>query len=276
MKTTQLLIIDAQNDFCDLPTDNSYKPALPIPGAHQDCLRLAQLIAAKGACFSSITATLDSHHRIDLAHYCNWLDADEQEVAPFSQITANDVIAGRFRLKQPLHSKAVKDYLITYLQTLEALQRTLTLWPIHCEIGTIGHNLHPAISQALRQWETRTAKTIAFVHKGENIWTESYSALKAVLPYPGDSGTELNQALLAQLLSCDELLIAGQASSHCVKETVLDLLHYGGLNAAKKLVLLTDCMSAVLGYENQVQQFYSDLNQHGVRLTTSAMLTESY
>ncbi|HWT18121.1 MAG TPA: cysteine hydrolase, partial [Variovorax sp.] len=45
-----LLVIDPQNDFCDLPADwlgtdaatgTPLQPALPVAGAHADMLRLA-------------------------------------------------------------------------------------------------------------------------------------------------------------------------------------------------------------------------------------------
>ena len=53
----QLLIIDPQNDFCDLPeswrpldpiSGQRLAPALPVPGAHADMLRLAELIGSSG------------------------------------------------------------------------------------------------------------------------------------------------------------------------------------------------------------------------------------
>ena len=46
---TQLLIIDPQNDFCDLPPalcPPGEAPALPVAGAHADLQRLAAFIAA--------------------------------------------------------------------------------------------------------------------------------------------------------------------------------------------------------------------------------------
>ena len=76
-RKTQLLIIDPQNDFCDLPTSYlpenpatraAHAPALPVPGAHQDMLRLAGLINRGRNGISAITVTLDSHHRYDVAH----------------------------------------------------------------------------------------------------------------------------------------------------------------------------------------------------------------
>ena len=46
-----LLVIDPQNDFCDLPPawlPQDAAPALPVPGAHADMLRVAQLIREGG------------------------------------------------------------------------------------------------------------------------------------------------------------------------------------------------------------------------------------
>src|SRR5437868_4210227 len=106
MKTaTQLLIIDPQNDFCDVPvgyrpvdplTDTAAAPALPVAGAHADMLRTAQFISAAGSWLHEITVTLDSHHQVDIAHPTFWrqggpsqaLGADGGDVPPFTQITA--------------------------------------------------------------------------------------------------------------------------------------------------------------------------------------------
>src|ERR1700756_5260307 len=97
---TQLLIIDPQNDFCDVPapwrravplTGAAIVPALPVPGAQADMQRTAALIRAAGAALDDITITLDSHHRIDIAHPTFWRRHDGGDVAPFTAITAAQV-----------------------------------------------------------------------------------------------------------------------------------------------------------------------------------------
>ena len=104
-RNLQLLIIDPQNDFCDLPASylpadplgaGTLMPALPVPGAHADMLRVAQLVAAGGDGLTGISVTLDTHHRIDIAHPAFWTDGSGGAVAPFTQITAADVRAGRY------------------------------------------------------------------------------------------------------------------------------------------------------------------------------------
>lgn len=44
-----LLLIDPQNDFCDLPATASGTPALPVAGADADMRRVADLIERGGA-----------------------------------------------------------------------------------------------------------------------------------------------------------------------------------------------------------------------------------
>ncbi|NOV32006.1 isochorismatase family protein [Methylomonas sp. ZR1] len=269
MANIQLMIIDAQNDFCDHATEG-YAPALPVPGAYQDCLRLAQLIEQAGLAIANVIATLDTHHMIDLAHNSSWLTEEGVAPPPFSRVTAADFLAGRYRLAVTPVSPAQNDYVLNYLQQLEQMQRPFILWPPHCLIGTPGHKLNPELAQALSHWETRTCKPVTLVQKGENIWTESFSALKAVIPDPADPATQLNRAILEMLAQSDRLLIAGQASSHCVKETINDILQFGAAGLKGKLVILTDCMSPVSGFEAAVEQFFTELRAQGVRLATSA------
>ena len=97
---THLLIIDPQNDFCDLPegycptqpgTFGPYSPSLPVAGAHADMQRIAALIDQCGDTLIEITVTLDSHQRIDIAHPGFWQRGDGSEVSPFTQIRAIDV-----------------------------------------------------------------------------------------------------------------------------------------------------------------------------------------
>lgn len=270
MPNTQLLIIDAQNDFCDMPAFG-YNPALPIPGAYQDFLRLAGLITQAGTAISSVTVTLDSHHIIDLAHNLCWRDQDGDIPLSFTQVTAADLSAGVYRPAANFSDSRSLSYLSSYLCELELLGRTLTLWPAHCEIGSRGHNVNDEILEALGHWEMHNPKAnpVNFIHKGENIWTESYSALKAVIPYPGDPSTELNRDFLDSLAKSEQLLIAGQASSHCVRETIEDILRFSHADIKNKLVILMDCMSPVSRFETAAQQFYSHLQSQGIRLTTS-------
>ena len=273
---TTLLIIDPQNDFCDLPEDwratdplrnAPVAPALPVSGAHADMLRLADLIDEVGNGIDRIVVTLDSHQRYDIAHPTFWQTGGGEAVNPFTAITAAEVRGGRYR---PRDANALPRAL-DYLDALEQAGRyTLMVWPVHCEIGSWGHNVHPAVKAAYNRWEDRRLGVVQKVTKGSNPWTEHYSALQAEVPDAADDDTQLNTALIVRLDEAECIVIAGEASSHCVKATVEHLAQHLPSRRLDKLVLLTDAMSPVSGFEAQAAAFLSDLQRQGARLATCA------
>jgi len=278
----QLLVIDPQNDFCDLPA--AYRPidpliglplapALPVPGAHADMQRLASFIREAGDQIADMTVTLDSHLRLDIAHPTFWRRGDGAAVAPFTPITAAQVRAGEF---QPRDAAALPRTLV-YLDELEARGRyTLMVWPVHCEIGSWGHNVHADVKAACNLWQERQMRNVDVVAKGSNPWTEHYSAVQAEVPDAEDPGTQLNRGLIERLERADLLVIAGEASSHCVKATtehIVANLQRTRAGRAEKLVLLTDCMSPVAGFSAQHESFLRDLRERGARLATSQELS---
>lgn len=276
MAHTELLIIDAQNDFCDLPdtwcpadpaSGLPLRPALPVPGAHADLLRLAGFIRSTAARLDGITATLDAHHRYDIAHPPYWRQGDGSAVAPFTAITAAQVRAGQY-------TPAVAAELprsLAYLDALEASGRyTLMVWPVHCQLGSWGQGLHPAVLAACNAWEDARHTPVRVVDKGSHPWTEHYSALQAEVPDPAEPATQLNQALLARLDAASTLVVAGQASSHCVKATVEHLVQHLPGRRPERLLLLTDCMSPVAGFEAQAADFLAAMQGLGVRCMPQA------
>jgi nicotinamidase/pyrazinamidase len=274
----QCLIIDPQNDFCDLPeawrpldpqSGRRLDPALPVPGAHADMLRLARLVSEGAAGLSGIVVTLDSHHRVDVAHPPFWQRGDGSPVAPFTQITAGQVRAGEFTPRDA----QVLPRVLAYLDELEARGRyTLMVWPVHCEIGSWGHGVHAAVRAAYNQWEERMQRQALKIIKGSNPWTEHYSAVQAEVPDPDDTGTQLNRRLIDALDAADMIVVAGEAGSHCVKATTEHIADHLPGGRLERLVLLTDCISPVGGFEAQQAAFFAAMRARGVRLATSAEL----
>ena len=272
------LIIDPQNDFCDLPASwrpvdplggRPVDPALPVAGAHADMLRLAQLVRAGAAGLSGIVVTLDSHHRVDVAHPPFWRHGDGRPVEPFTQITAQQVRAGEFVPRDA----AALPRVLAYLDELEARGRyTLMVWPVHCEIGSWGHGVHAAVRAAYNEWEQRMQSQAVKVVKGSNPWTEHYSAVQAEVPDPDDADTQLNRRLIETLDAADLIVVAGEAGSHCVKATTEHIAEHLPGGRLERLVLLTDCMSPVAGFEAQQAAFLDAMRARGARLATSAEL----
>lgn len=269
MKNVHLLIIDPQNDFCDLPASDcpaGESPSLPVAGAHADMQRIATLIDTCGAAISEISVTLDSHQHLDIAHPTFWQQGAGSAVNPFTQITAADVRNGTYR---PRQDDALPRTL-AYLDALEATGRYVHMvWPVHCEIGTWGHNVHSGVRAAYNRWEESLLAIVNKVVKGTNPWTEHYSAIKAEVPDPEDEDTQLNAALIAQLQAADMVLITGEAGSHCVKATTEHIAEQFAATDLNRLVILQDCMSPVTGFEAQYQGFLKDMQARGVRIATS-------
>lgn len=280
-RSVQLLIVDPQNDFCDLPdaylpvdplSRQPVKPALPVAGAHADMQRLARFIDAAAPALTAITVTLDSHHRLDIAHPTFWRTGDGQPVAPFTSITAAQVRAGDFL---PRHDDDLPRTL-AYLQELETRGRyTLMVWPIHCEIGSWGHNVHADVRAAYNRWEDAGQHIVRKVPKGTNPWTEHYSALMAEVPDPDDPRTQLNRGLLDALDRAELLLIAGEAGSHCVKATVEDLAQHLPGGKLSRVVLLTDCMSPVPGFNAGQTAFLQRMRELGMQTRGSMDVLQS-
>ena len=275
----QLLVIDPQNDFCDLPqswqgTDpasgDRLVPSLAVHGAHADMQRLAKFIAAQGRALDAITVTLDSHQRYDIGHPGFWQTEDGGAVTPFTQITAAQLDAGAYRPRDA----AVFPRVRSYLQTLQQQGRyTHMVWPVHCEIGSWGHAVHADVQAACAAWQIERQRAASTVFKGMNPWTENYSALQAEVPDPNDPSTQLNTRLLAALDSADLLLVAGEASSHCVRATTEHLLQHLPSGRPERIVLLTDCMSPVAGFEAQHQVFLASAQAQGVQLKDSSQIS---
>jgi nicotinamidase/pyrazinamidase len=257
----QLLIIDPQNDFMDIAG-----AALPVPGATADMARLAGLIDRVQARIAGIAVTLDSHHSVGIERPAMWQSADGGPVQPFTLIAAADVRAGTYRPRQAVALPRV----LAYLDALEAGGRyQLMVWPVHCETGTWGHNVEDNVRRAYNRWEAATLQPVRKVFKGMNAWTESYSALQAEVPDPQDPGTVLNTGLVAALDAADQILVAGQASSHCVRATTENLADHLPSGRVDKIVLLADCMSPVTGFEAQAAEFLATMRARGATVTTS-------
>ncbi len=266
--STHLLVIDPQNDFCDLPSERcppGEAPALPVAGAHADMQRVAAFIDAVAAQIDAITVTLDSHLRLDIAHPGFWQRHDGSAVAPFTTITAGQLRSGEFRPRDA----AAAARALAYTDQLESRGRyTLMVWPVHCEIGSWGQAVHADVRAAYNRWEEARQRSVQRVLKGSNPWTEHYSAVMAEVPDDSDPGTQLNRELITQLARSDRLLVAGEASSHCVRATVEHLAEHLG-DKLDRLLLLSDCMSPVAGFEAQALSFLDAMRTRGLRVMTS-------
>ena len=257
-----LLVIDPQNDFCDVTG-----AALPVPGANADLKRVADLIARAPQHLTDIVVTLDSHASVSIERTTFWKQGDGTPVAPFTEITEQAVRDGRYAPREAARLPEV----LSYLHDLEAGGRyRLMVWPVHCVLGTWGHNIQPQLAQQIAAWEERHQRSSLKVLKGLNPMTEQYSAVRAEVPRQDDPLTRTNSVLVARGKPGNGLLlIAGEASSHCVAATLTDLLETMTPEERSRVVILRDCMSPVPGFEAAADAFFARASAQGVKLMTS-------
>ncbi len=265
-----LLAIDPQNDFC---TPNG---ALFVPGADQDMARLATFLKAMVKRIDEIHVTLDSHLPLHIAHGVMWLDQNGKHPDPFTIITDDAVERGEYRTVRPLlyndPAEGRVPWGLHYTRKLKDDGRyALCIWPQHCLIGSPGAAVQADFFQALQEWQETRIGLVNYVTKGSNYKTEHYGAVRADVEDPGDPGTQLNMEIIRMLQDPEiaDILITGEALSHCVANTIRDIANTFGEENIAKFVLLEDTCSNVPGFEAQGDDFVKEMTQRGMRVTTT-------
>lgn len=263
-----ILLIDLQNDFIDTPVELlpvGQRPALAVPGSYMDTLRAACLIDAIAPKVERIFATMDSHPFVAIERTTFWRDAQGNEVGPFTEVAADDVRAERFvpaqaELIDPVSGKSIKARVIELLEKLEASGRKLMVWPVHCVKGSWGAALHPSIMDSLNNWERQSTYSVAKVDKGEYPLVEHFGVFEAQTPLDEVESTRFNTNL-AEKLNGHITVLAGQAGSHCVADSYDQLVRRR--QSGKGIIVVTDCMSPVGGFEQAQADFFARAKANG-------------
>ncbi len=259
----KLLVIDPQNDFCDIAG-----AALPVAGASADLQRLTSFVARVP--LDNITVTLDSHPSVAVERTTFWKTAEGNSPAPFSFVTRADVINGKFT---PRDASLTAQVLIMLDQLASKGRPGLVIWPVHCVTGTWGHNIFTPLAEQLNQWEFTRQRAVRKVLKGEYPLTEHFGVFEADAPDEAVPSTQFNNILAAELTqNVDILFVAGEAGSHCVASSIDQLMRYlnGVAGQRPRIILLTDCMSPVTGFEADQNAFVLRATAWGAETMTSA------
>lgn len=261
LKNAALLVIDAQIDFMDVPN-----AALPVKGAVEDMRRLNKCIENINP--HSIFSSMDSHYAMDIAHPRWWVDKNGNFVDIYTQISVEDVENGKYTPRiDPLRS-------LQYLKDLAANgEFKHTIWPEHCLIGSAGHALHPEYFDTINNWMVKnTGRWVNFIRKGVNPFTEHFGIFRANVPDPNDSTTNYDQRIFKTMNDHDVILLAGEARSHCVANSLKQMLE-NSPQLASKIIVLEDCMSNVVGLPDDfyvhMEKIYSNAIAMGVRVQKS-------
>lgn len=256
-KKIWLMLVDAQNTFC-IPGFELYVGGRSGRGAVDDNIRLCEFIYRNLGNITHISATLDTHMAQQIFHAIFFVDKKGNHPAPYTDIHADELSSGKWMFNPALASQfdIAPDYgqqmMIHYAEELAHKGKyALTIWPYHAMLGGIGHALVSAVEEAIFFHSIARQTPIDFEVKGNKPFTENYSAIgPEVLSGPmGETLGVRTTKFIEQLQEVDQLIIAGQAKSHCVAWTVSDLLDdIRAIDAAlaQKVCLLEDCTSAVV------------------------------
>jgi nicotinamidase/pyrazinamidase len=285
---TTLVLVDVQKDFHP-------GGSLAIPTADEDAKRIAMLLKEHPTKITRIVATMDSHQKLHIAHPGFWLSGEDSSTHPnpFTIISSQDIVQGKWKprgdIRIPLGTvdETVFDglddllspdgaidlykYTIQYTKRLEAKGKfKLCIWPEHCLIGSNGHGMVDVVFDAIQEWSQVTGGSVEWIFKGENILTESYSALEAEVPVC--MMTSFNSTLQASLEQSDHLLVCGQAMSHCVNYTARSIIERWPEKKRGNITVITDCASSVPGFEDDGAAFLREMEDIGVKLQKSSEL----
>jgi nicotinamidase-related amidase len=262
MANVQLIVIDPQVDFCDP------KGALSVAGADKDMERLAETTRRCGRKIDDINVTLDSHRTLHIASPVWWVDENGKNPDPFTLITEDDVVGKnpKWRATNVGFQKRSEDYV---RQLAKNGRYVLCIWPPHCLIGSAGYAVFPVLFEQLVAWEREIFGVVNYVTKGSNIFTEHYSAVKADVPDSNDPTSMLNTQFISRLQQADLIGITGQALSHCVANTIVDVADNFGEENIKKFVLIEDTTSSVTGFEGLGEDFVKNMTSRGMQVCKS-------
>ncbi len=256
-KKTLILVIDMQNDFCK-PEGSLY-----VKGAEKDIMRLGEFISASAGKIDHIIITQDNHHVVDISHPVFWEDKYGNPPASFTEINSAALNKGIWR------PRFEKEKAAEYIRKLEEQgEFPHIIWPEHCIIGSWGAAIVNEIMEPVKVW-ARKGNYYDLVIKGTNPLTEHFGALKANVPVEGSPETQLNTELAGKLQHYDNILVAGEARSHCVATTIKQMLEIEGI--AQKLIILEDCMSDIPGFESPALPIYRKAKNEGARFTLSTL-----
>lgn len=263
-ENVHLVIIDMQVDFCH------EKGSLYVPGAGGDIQRTIEFIYNNAERITNITCSLDSHLPHQIFHPAWWADEAGNHPAPFTLITYDDIKQGKWRpLVAPVQST-------NYVKQLEQeAKKQLTIWPYHVMIGSIGNALDPELFTAVLYHSIARKTQPTWLTKGSIPLTEHYSIIQPEVPVPNHPMGGKNKPFLDTLAQADVVVIAGEAESHCVLETVEDLVEdfSSQPEALQKIYFLRDCTSPVLhpdvDFHAIAQARFAEFEKQGVNFINS-------
>lgn len=236
-----LLLIDMQNDFME-------QGSLPVPHSHTDVKNLLTWMYASIDKITDIAVSMDTHQPFQIFHPSWWVDEQGNHPEPFTVINKDDVENNKWKAAE------YEPESLDYVRGLEATGKMkLVIWPYHCLQGTFGHSLENQLSNMIYYHSIARKSHVYRLLKGQRQLTEMYGIIKAEY----DPKNKVNTDFLQHIEKYDKIVIAGEAKSHCVNESIKQLVEYFDKNNKDKLqniYILEDCMSNIPGFEEETKR----------------------
>lgn len=282
-----LFLVDLQNTFC-IPGGELFVGGRSGLGAVEDIQRLCAFIYRNLGQITHISLTMDTHKAIQVFHSIFLIDEKGDHPQPNTLVSTRDISSGRWRFNPDigpvigLTTQQGQAYLAYYVQQLEKKGKyQLTIWPYHAMLGGVGHALVSALEEAVFFHSVARSSQPEFELKGSSPLTEMYSVIKAEVERDaaGKVLSEIKQKLVDDIGRYDMTIIAGEAKSHCLGNTVNDLLESLSTtnpDLIRRIYLLEDATSpvvvpGVLDYTDEANALFRHFEQagmHVVRTTT--------
>lgn len=239
--------IDVQQDFMD-------HGALGVAGAQKDVERMTRFIYDNIEKISNIAVSMDTHTPHQIFHPCWWIDENGEHPAPYTVITLKDLDEGRWRAV--INPQASREY-VKHLE--QDAKKALCIWTYHCMQGTTGAALENQFANMIYFHSVARKAVVQRLVKGQDPMSEMYGIIRPEY----DTKGYMNLDFLNKLERFDKVLIAGEAKSHCVLESIKQILEYYETRpeVTEKVYVLEDCMSSISGYEDMANQMFEDFRK---------------
>lgn len=251
-----MVFIDPQIDFME------NIGSLGVSGSKGDIERATKWMYKNGHKVTRTMTSLDTHTRMQIFFPCWWRDADGNEPAPYTIISYDELIKGKWTpnfdkmIPYEKNPNVKVSYCEEYLRKLEMLGRSkLCIWPYHTVIGTDGAKIETELSRMIYFHSLYRKSEPMFIRKGMDPWSEMYGIIRPEWSLEG----YVNMQALEEMMKYDIVIFVGEASSHCVGQSGLQTMEWFRNNSphkSPKFVFFKDCMSPVTGFEDTAEQIF--------------------
>ncbi len=194
--------------------------SLFVPGAVEDTRRAVEWLYTNLDLITGLHFSMDTHRVFQIFHPAWWIDDRGQ--APTA--VHADHLGGRApRRWQPIAHPAE---CLEYTKQLETTRKyVLTVWPYHTLLGGVSHALVPAMMEAAIFHSVRPQSSDALRDQGHaRDDRELLGPLaRRCRELGGQSVGAFNAPFFKMLMEYDRIYVFGQAKSHCVLSTLVDL-----------------------------------------------------